>query len=116
MKNFKYFIKVQISFLKENGLLLSMNRTFCLKDRNVIGFLLLLYEDDEISSSEMTEFNGNYDHIKDAAIRLREAGLVISENSPQRRNKVVWKLTPEGKVIAEHLMQAEMMLRRHIAH
>ena len=83
---------------------------FHISDRNIVGLLMFLNTGEEFISMDMLKIN-NYGQVMEAAIRLKEAGLITSERSPDRRNKVVWKLTPLGKTVANHLHCAERELR-----
>jgi DNA-binding transcriptional ArsR family regulator len=86
---------------------------FHVSDRNIVGLLLILNSEEEFSSMSMSRIN-TYDHVMETAIKLRDAGIITSEPSPDRQRKVIWKLTPQGKIIAKHLSDAERELRKSI--
>ena len=84
---------------------------FQVTDRNVVGLLLLLRSKGEITTTGMTEIN-QFDAVKKAAIKLRAAGLISSEQSGKRMTRVIWKLTPAGAEVANSLNEAEKGLNR----
>jgi hypothetical protein len=78
-------------------------------DRNVVSLLLLLHSRGEICTvvmAEVSQLNG----MKKAALRLQKAGLVSSMHCDTKTPKVLWKLTPAGKIVADSLNDAEKRL------
>ena len=82
---------------------------YLISDRNVVGLLLLLRSKVEIATADMSEING-FCYVKGAALKLRSAKLITSEPADTNKNKLVWKLTPMGKTIADYLSKAEIGL------
>ncbi len=82
---------------------------YLISDKNVVGLLLLLRSKVEIATADMSEING-FCYVKGAALKLRSAKLITSEPSDKNKNKLVWKLTPKGKKIADNLSEAEFGL------
>ena len=81
-------------------------------DKNVVGLLLLILAEGKVISSDMTKINRNYSSIKPVALKLCDAGLIVTETSPDHKTKVIWKLTEKGESIAVLLYEAEKQLER----
>lgn len=88
---------------------------FHVSDRNVVGLLLILREDNNFNSGKMVSINMSYGNVRDAAVHLRDAGLLTSEESPDRKGKTMWSLTPEGRIVADSLAEAESGLNKAMA-
>ncbi len=78
---------------------------YVLSDKNVVGLLLLLRSKKEIATSNMSEIN-QYGSVKTCLLYTSDAADERSGSSG-RKNKLIWKLTPEGLRIADSLFIAE---------
>jgi len=88
-----------------------VNGKYLLTDGNKIGILLLLHESKEIPSHRLLSVNNNYHIVKQAAVELRNTGLIKSTKVGTR---VSWTLTDEGKVVADRLWSAETSFKRRV--
>jgi predicted transcriptional regulator len=82
---------------------------YVLSDGNLVGVLLLMRMRGEIKTGQLSDVNTRYNTVKDIAVKLRDAGLVSMETF-QGKNTMVWKLTDKGKMIADLLYEAEKLL------
>ncbi len=90
---------------------IQVNGKYLLTDGNKIGILLLLREAKEVPSRRLLTVNNNYHIVKQAAVELRNAGLI---RSTQIRNRISWTLTDEGKDVADRLWSAETSFKRRL--
>lgn len=85
-------------------------RGVAVRDRNVVGILLLLHERGRTKSKELSAVNSNYAYVRATAERLLDEGLVECYKGGASRNTVFWELTPRGESAARCLVKADEII------
>ncbi len=80
-----------------------MNGELFIADRNLVGLLLLLREEERIRSTDLLSINSCYKTALNAANELHQAGLVCKVKAPDHQRKVYWYATERGLEIADRI-------------
>ena len=79
-----------------------------LSERYVFDILTYVYEKDSVMATDLQRIATNYKSLKKASEDLVSAGLMDMTVVDDGRLKKIFTLTPKGKKVAKHLMQAKV--------
>ena len=78
-----------------------------LSERYVFDILTYIYEKESVKATDLQEIGTNYKSLKKTSAELVSIGLVDMEIVDDGKLKKVYTLTPKGKKVAKHLLQAK---------
>ncbi len=82
-----------------------------LSERYVSSLLLFLFKNEDVHTVDLKSISSYYQGIVKRAEELSDMGLIDIEEQSKPFHKRTFRLTPDGKKIAEKLNEAESILK-----